>query len=384
MDDLARQIRAWADAAAPGRDDAVTSYEVSDRQRSDPPTGRQRTVAMVLAMAVVALVVGVGAVALSRRDGSGTVRTSGGGESHEAPPWAPIPMAGDPPRRGTALGNGFSVPEGAFLVGGPIALGVGTIYNNVPLIDKGWEAYLEVPGDPRSVMEVVRRQADAVGLPLHPMAIDDGDPAAFCGPDAEGYSCLAAAAADRGRDDHRRLDVSFVRTHGGGAEAPQSYLRIKYSDRERPSGPPGALGDVNAPLGPPPNPVSTSWPALAKTNESFGEGYGDGIAGFTVEPGSQLLAPVTSEPFDGCTAEAYVALLAIDGDPQEVLRAYAEQADAHVEPVPATVPADPLRVDNGSRVTVAYTGAPGGDSYDLRLIEPEVGTPLLQITTCYD
>lgn len=312
-------------------------------------------------------------------------RSDGGGPADApAPAWAPIPMAGGPAGVGAQLGNGFSVPEAAFLVGGPLALGVQGTYNGEPLVDAGWEAYLEVPGDPRLVVDEVRRQAEAAGLPLHPMATGDRDPIAFCGPASDGYSCLAAAAADRGDDDHRRLDVSFVRTAGAGARAPQSHLRIRYSDRERPFDPLGRLGPIDAPLGPRPDPVASAWPPLATTGESFGAGYGDGIAGFTVEAGSRLLAPVTSEPFDGCTNNAYVAVLAVDGEPDDVLAAYATQVANHVGDEPPNSTGDPLRVANGSLVTVVSAGAPGGDSYGLRLIEPASGTPLLHITTCYD
>ncbi len=383
----------------------VSDARRDTRQRLDPTPApldgararlqrRHRLTAAGVAAAVV-IVVAVAGVVGTRSGGTGAdtvVADSGRSQESGLPdsPADPIPTsAEDMAVAGSPIANGFSVPAGSVLAGGPLAFITALSDGGAPTPDGGWEAHLVVPGDPRAVLGDLRRQARAVGLDVRP-AMDSAVevPQSFCRRDGAVYECFAAGGSEP--FDGRYLTIEVHRRPRDGDIGPESYALVTYSDSEQQAI--GleqflALGPADAPLGPAPPPVPLDWSALPATGQPFAVGYHGGeLDPLILEDGSRLIVPTTLGTILGCTNRSFAALLAVEGDGREVVEAYAQQvssgpgrtADSSL-PGPGPVTVDGPR---GSRITVRNAMTRVGVSFSFQLVERSDGPALLQITSC--
>ena len=90
---------------------------------------------------------------------------------------------------GTALGDGFTVPDGALLVGVPFPVDIGGQFDAELLEDAGWQARLLVTGVPRDVIDDLARQATDAGI--------DVPNTQRCELDDRTYRCSVVAASRR-------------------------------------------------------------------------------------------------------------------------------------------------------------------------------------------
>jgi hypothetical protein len=214
---------------------------------------------------------------------------------------------------GTELGAGLRVPPGARLLGTTIPIETVVIYRGTPIPDRGWQAWMFVSGDPIAALRSVATQARGAGLTVGGLGCPEPESAsfAFCGVSGQHVSSnrvrWLSAGVWRGTD--RMLD------------APLSHLVVEYHDHQR-------LPD-NFPIldddqqGDSPIPVMPSLPRRWRPLPGPGDELA--LAPFRarqlhVEPGTHVVAPYSA----GCAA-TYNAVLAVDGDPVQVMRAYSRQ-----------------------------------------------------------
>lgn len=187
-------------------------------------------------------------------------------------------------------------------------------------------------------------------------------------------------------DDGRYLTIEIHRRPGRGGIGPQSWALLTYSFDEHPMLNPVdvlALGRADAPVGPAPPPVPSDWAPLPPTGQPF---RATEIDPLVVEEGSHLIVPTSIGPDLGCSNRSFVTLLAIDGDPGDVVDAYAQQVAAGPgRPIPTAPPEQgSVTVDGpgGTRITITNLMAITSVGYSFRVVERPGADALLQITSC--
>jgi hypothetical protein len=324
---------------------------------------RRRTAVLVGVAAVAALVLGA-----CSSDGSDAA------PEPRAGPSGPIPVLAEAVvEAGEPIADGFTVPEGAVLLGRAIPNGIGVVYDGVPIIDEGWTAYLVVPSDPRPVVDAVIDEASAAGFDMRVGTIyASGESLCAAGTDraSPGYAC-GAQGWDGEPDASRRLSVDFVRSAEGDRPA-LSFLEVRLVDSARPPGG-GRLGPAIGERGPAAPDVAEAW-VLPGEGEVIGEEFWpEDLYRFEIVAGSRLIGPLMSN----LNGPGYVALFEVTGDLEQVWRAYAQQ---HGE---ATV-SGPLVAADGTTTRTSAGGGAGGSDFAITIVEPPEGDPLLRLVVGYD
>jgi hypothetical protein len=291
-----------------------------------------------------------------------------------AGPADPIPVLAEAVvEAGEPIADGFTVPEGAVLLGRAIPNGIEVVYDGEPIIDEGWTAYLVVPGDPRPVVEAVIDEASAAGFDMRVGTIyASGESLCATGTDraSPGYAC-GAQGWDGEPDASRRLSLDFVRSAEGDRPA-LSFLQLRLVDSARPPGG-GRLGPAMGERGPAAPDVAEAW-VLPGEGDVIGEEFGpEDLYRFEVVAGSRLIGPLMSN-LDG---PGYVALLEVTGDLEQVWRAYAQQ---HGE----AMVGEPLVAADGTTTRTSAGGGAGGSDFAITIVEPPEGDPLLRLVVGYD
>jgi hypothetical protein len=325
---------------------------------------RRRTAGIVGVAAVAALVLGA-----CTSDGSDAAAPE-----PPAGPADPIPVLAEAvAEAGEPIADGFTVPEGAVLLGRAIPNGIGVVYDGEPVIDEGWTAYLVVPGDPRPVVEAVVDEASATGFDMRVGTIyASGESLCAAGTDrsSPGYAC-GAQGWDGEPDASRRLSVDFVRTAEGDRPA-LSFLELRLVDSARPPGG-GGPGPRIGERGPAAPDVADARP-LPGEGEVIGEAFGpEDLYRFEVVAGSRLIGPLMSN----LNGPGYVALFEVTGELEQVWRAYAQQ---HGE----ASAGDPLVAADGTTTRTSAGGGAGGPDFAITIVEPPEGDPLLRLAVGYD
>jgi len=220
---------------------------------------------------------------------------------------------------GTVLGNGFTVPTGASLVGQPLPFApLFPSTGGPPLQFKGWRAVLLVSGDPRTAVDALAAEAEHAGM----------DMAMGCrGPEIAGaapsFECGGTGRSDDGR---RMVGVSFYR--GATSYGPASHLFVAYLEGVRPGPTPsvGAAVVRDDPTAQAPA-LARRWPALARPGEYLFGADGEPTDVTTgrapkVERGSMLAAPPGppfTQPYN------WVVVLKVDGAARDVAERYRRQ-----------------------------------------------------------
>lgn len=234
---------------------------------------------------------------------------------------------------GTPLGPGFTVADGAHLLG--------VVFPNEH--DDGWRAVLLVTGDVGAVFETYRQQAAAAGVPFRGAKCEDA---------AGVLKCEGDGASDDGR---RALRVAVWRGYVGDNRTPVShgYLeRHDVTDSVRPAARP-----VGAVLTAPPRPLPTGWEL-----PDVGGTFGDGVLGISVEPDSELVAPIGFA--SGGTGPGFRGVLRVHRNPLVVMRRY----DTQWPNDRAALPPAPWSDPDGSYVLVDDGGRVGGESYRIEIV----------------
>ena len=292
-------------------------------------------------------------------------------------PADPIPVsASDVVEAGGPIAPGFTVPDGAVLLGRAIPVGP-----DIP--HGGWEAHLLVPSDPRPVMVDMVRQAEADGFDVRSYALardlyasgslcDDVDVDVD-----DSYRC-SAVGVDSPSGDGRSISIGVVRQPSGpDAAVPAAWLRVSLWEE-------GDQATSTYPLpaidrqGPEPSALPDGW-VLPAVGDVVGDEFGgefDGEAGsdlqaFQIVEGSRAIAPVLSTGDLG-----YTLLLAVTGDLDDVISRYLAQHDGKEGTAPAMT-------DDGSRVATYGGGGAGGPEFTLRSVEPPDGPPILLLQVNY-
>lgn len=304
--------------------------------------------------------------------------TSDGSEasSPEVPagPADPIPVLAEAVvEAGEPISDGFTVPEGAVLLGRAIPKGV---TNQAGDLDRGWDAYLVVPGDPRLVVRSLIEQAEGDGFAVrsYALASDRYPSGTVCGETDEGYRCSVVGFDPLGAPE-RTFEVQFVRAEPAvGGVVARSWLRASLSDAERPEASyateyplPEVTGD---------GPVAPDAPremVLPEVGDAVGEEFADqGMFRFRIEEGSEPIGPVLEQPGGG----RYTVLLAVDGDLDDVVARYLVQHDGREFQ-------DPVTTDDGTVVRTYGGGGAGGSEFLLRSVQPPDGPPVLRLEVVY-
>ena len=288
-------------------------------------------------------------------------------------PAAPIPVsASDVVEAGGPIASGFTVPEGAVLLGRAIPVGP-----DIP--HGGWDAYLLVPGDPRPVMAALVRQAEADGFDIRSYALarDQYPSGSLCDNVDEGYRC-SAVGVDSPSGEGRSVTMGVVRQSSGpDAPVPASWLQVSLWEEGRQATSTYPLPAIDR-EGPEPPALPDGW-ALPAVGDVVGDEFGgefDGEDGsdlqaFEIVEGSRAIAPVLSTGDLG-----YTLLLAVTGDLDDVISRYLAQHDG----IEGTAPA---MTDDGSRVATYGGGGAGGPEFTLRSVEPPDGPPILLLQVNY-
>lgn len=151
---------------------------------------------------------------------------------------------------------------------------------------------------------------------------------------------------------------------------PYSELVLEYHDHERLDGDylarwmslPRNTATWNAPW----PAVPDEWPALAEEGETFSPG-GSPDDGLTVEAGSRLAAPA----FAGrCGTYSQVWVLAVNGDPDQVLGAYEQQLQ-RIDGIPESARETSVRRrhDGDAEVTSFRRQVGGPDNVTAQIVE---------------
>jgi hypothetical protein len=192
---------------------------------------------------------------------------------------------------GTAIGDGFVVAEGSWLVGPPFPQAQR---------DGGWRAVLLVTGEIDGVMNDYVRQARALGLQVD---------APRCQVHGSGASCKFEGAAGA-RDSSRLITAALER---GPGFTPRSHLFLSYFDLRGPDR--GTPDERDARVDNIPNVLLPSdWPVLTAAEGGF---FG---AAVRLAKGTRLVAP----QMDFGPGEIY-AVLAVTSDGDDVLERYDRQ-----------------------------------------------------------
>lgn len=316
-------------------------------------------------MAVAVLLVLVGCSDGGGSDGPMSSQTVD--DTTAAGPAGPIPVsAADVVEAGGPIAQGYTVPDGAVLLGKAIPAG-----QDIP--HGGWDAHLLVPGDPRPVMDALVRQAEADGFDVRSYALarDQYPSGSLCDDVDDSYRCSAFGVVSP-NGEGGSISMDLVRQPAGpDAPVPASWLRMSLWEE-------GHRVTSTRPLpaidrdGPEPPALPDGWvlPAVGDlVGDEFGGEFdgedGSDLQAFEIVEGSRAIAPVLS---DGDLS--YTLLLAVTGDLDDVISSYLAQHDGMEGTAPAMA-------GDGSRVATYGGGGAGGPEFTLQSVEPPDGPPVL-------
>lgn len=315
-------------------------------------------------------------------------------------------MSADARPEGSELGNGFTVPQGAVLLGPSTPIGAEYSYNDVDIFDRGWDATMVVPGDPRDVVAVLKAQSEAAGFDLRPG--DDhqggmGKVVSYCREADRGYVCAARGFMGTGGTADS-IDIEFVRRNSSAGSPPMSHLWLRYSDSDRPRASVSKpfTTDPDLPLGPEPPPVTQDWPPLPQAGEPVlgGSALPDRFPGIDIVEGTRLIGPEGNAQGSGYNAyDLHIAVddpraeTAADPDPEDLSEspgqaaafAYADATrKATGSPRDELFWAEPFTADDGTVVRRVSIDQAGGFKFGFVAVDPAEGPATLTITTGYD
>ena len=297
-------------------------------------------------------------------------------------PARPIPVAAPYRGPGAPLGDQLTVPMGTVLVGSTLHRGPQLYFDGEFVKERGWVAYLAVPGDPRLVIAELQTQLRAAGFDLRPAATEgtgwSTTADAFCALAGTSYDCSAFGPAVPA-DEHRSYDVEFHRWAAAGGRPPVSIMSVTFEDSDHPLIDGRSYGRSDAVLGPEPPSVPSHWPSIAAVGDEFGSGYAESLRALRVEPGSRLLT--TTMGGHGCGEPGYSAVLSIDRPVDTTLRAYLHQAESIVGGG-SIGQVERSTFSDGATLYSAIVVDMAGPSFTLELTEPRRGVALLHISAC--
>jgi hypothetical protein len=280
---------------------------------------------------------------------------------------------------GTAIGDGFTVAEGATLLGSRFPE-VSSIYRGTPRL--GWSAVLLVDGDPGQVLRAYVAQSEAQGMRTQILG-------GACFRTGRLIQCtLSREAGPLDAPAGHRLYVKLLRSQSGVPGPFASHLLLQYEQWGDPSLLPQetvtSTPDVSDPVagvsfGPPPQ-----QPGRATTGEPIIDPrYGPRDRGvITVEDGSQLLAPPAPEV---CTTGGYQGVFRVTGDPRDVVERYAQQFTEKLGPGEQGFQGEVRAVKrDGFDVLEATWGQSGGGGVKALAVTLPDGDSYLTIERCAD
>ncbi len=301
---------------------------------------------------------------------------------------------------GAKLPDGFRVAEGTTLLGPVKPGGIGLVYRGHPVADLGWQAELDVHGDPVAVMRAYGRQAldrgfvvvGADGERCSSPAAPDCEPVGYrqvlCSPQqhvVESHcSLLLQPATRRGGE---QLTLELVRTASRRFGAHGSHLTVAYTRWEhRPGvyepGPETSVASDRLPadggVAAPPSPRAGVEPALPGTGRPVFAGGESDVRPIVVEPGSELA--VSPWPVES-NQPSYGLLMRITGTSRDVAERYRRQLGRTLGNARVNV----TRV--GGRGATLYRvsgGNDGGDGYSLLIADWGPDERWGWLTTFYD
>jgi hypothetical protein len=305
--------------------------------------------------AVVGLLVAAGCTGDSGANaGSGTIAG------------APVVMSAVT-RPGGELPDEFTVPPGTVLLGRVLPTGVKTVFNQVPVPERGWEATFLVTGDPYAVLDHVRADAARAGMPasLNLASCDTN-------PTAKVFECSINAHSAGYFEYPKRgagVGATLTRRAGTPKQPPESHLVLTYSKVE------GTPTPGPAPAPPPmertekPPPFPDHWPALLQPGDPVFRG-----SDIEVERGTRMVGPPIAA-FRGTDA-----VFEVLGDPQRVVDRYAKQLERadfapvrppFSDPVPGTGPSVRMyEIGDGTGEAITVPGR-GGKTYLYLSVHPD-------------
>ena len=245
---------------------------------------------------------------------------------------------------GTPLGPGFTVAEGAHLVG--------TVFPNQH--DDGWRAALLVTGDPSAVLESYRQQAKVAGVPMRNSPV--------CERTREALKCAVDGATDSG---DRTLHVALWRGRVGDTPLSHAYIELAHAEAHAVRAPllESAI-TVDAP------PLPRGW-ELPEVGSEF-------VGGVHIEPGSELAAPIAF--VRGDDDRGFRGVLRVTGTPVEVVRNYDRQW-----PNEGNIPEpEPWSDPDGAYVIGATGRRIGGEQYGIEMVIRPGHPTWAWVTTRYD
>jgi hypothetical protein len=260
---------------------------------------------------------------------SGCTSESGGRAGDTTIQGAPV-VASAITRPGGKLPDGFTVPPGTVMLGPVMPTGVQTVFNGVPVPERGWQATLLVTGDPYDVLDHARREAARAGMPaslILPSSCNTD-------PTTETFECGFDAHSPGNFEYPKRgasLGASITRRAGTAKLPPVSHLVLRYSRVE------GTPNPAPAPTPPPmertmkPPPFPDHWPALLQPGDPTSRG-----SDIKIERGTRMVGPPIAA-FRGTAA-----VFEVVGDPQVVIDRYTKQLE-HADFFPVRPPfSDPV------------------------------------------
>ncbi|MDQ1520992.1 MAG: hypothetical protein QOI55_2065 [Actinomycetota bacterium] len=211
---------------------------------------------------------------------------------------------------GTALGNGLRVPPASVLVGSVVPLENADSSRGRPDSERGWQAWMLVTGDPRVALRSLSAQAHAIGIELN---------GTQCAPPSSTAVGCRFDGERKANGRTRWIDVTVQR--GLASPHNQSFSQIVVEFHDVPSdGAPHVLAS---------HAVVPAFPRLPRRWPDLGA-PGDVLmptskkVNLKVEEGSHQAAPLFAGP-GTVSAGSVTAILAVDGEPKEVITAYSRQ-----------------------------------------------------------
>ena len=242
----------------------------------------------------------------------------------------PVREGGTQPA-GTPLGPGFTVADGAHLIG--------AVFPNQA--DDGWRALLLVTGDPGAVLETYRRQAETARVPVRHEPI--------CEQTAKASHCELDGVNADGTDV---FHVTVWRGHVGDDNTPVSHAYVERSNIPAPPRP-NAAPPIGGPISVPFPPLPDDWD-LPDVGEQF-------AGGVRVEPDTELAAPVG---VPRGIRRGFVGVLRVKASPVEVVRRYDRQwPNEGDSPDP-----EPWSDPDGAYVVGASGRQVGGEQFSIEVV----------------
>jgi hypothetical protein len=308
----------------------------------------------------------VGVVVVGLITVAGCASESGANAGSETIEGAPVVMSAIT-RPGGELPDGFTVPPGTVMLGPVMPTGVQTVFNRVPVPERGWDAVFLVTGNPYDVLDHVRADAARAGMPASLM-----QSSCHTNPTTETFECGFGAHSPGNFEYPKRgagMGATITRRAGTSNLPPVSHLVLTYSRVEGTPTPPSVPAPPPMERTAKPPPFPRDWPALLHPGDPIFRG-----SDIEVERGTRMVGPPIAA-FRGTDA-----VFEVVGDPEPVVDGYRKQLEhadffpvrpPFSDPVPGTGPTTRMYQEgDGSAEAVTIPG-PSGTTY-LRLgVHPE-------------